>query len=77
MKNIVTFLPLAAAPFAIMKDAIALSKSPLKTTIELPSGFEMLVGDVAANEEAASSCSIPLRSKASIIPLSFFFTSSN
>ncbi|MNN71593.1 hypothetical protein D3C81_1875460 [compost metagenome] len=48
VKNIVTFLPLAAAPFAIIKDAIALSKSPLKTTIELPSGF--FTSDVAAFE---------------------------
>jgi hypothetical protein len=33
VKNIVTFLPMAAAAFAIMKDAIALSKSPEKTII--------------------------------------------
>src|SRR5690606_7771515 len=31
VKNIVTSLPMAAAPLAIMKLAIALSKSPLKT----------------------------------------------
>ncbi|MPN53329.1 hypothetical protein SDC9_200993 [bioreactor metagenome] len=35
VKNIVTFLPIEAAPLAIIKDAIALSKSPLKTTIVL------------------------------------------
>jgi len=35
VKNIVTFLPLDAAPLAMIKEAIALSKSPLNTTIVL------------------------------------------
>ena len=37
VKNIVTGLPMAAAPFAIMKDAMALSRSPLNTIIVFPS----------------------------------------
>ena len=32
VKNIVTFFPIEDAPFAIIKEAIALSKSLLKTT---------------------------------------------
>ena len=36
VKNIVTFLPIVAAPLAIINDAIALSKSPLNTTIVWP-----------------------------------------
>ena len=36
VKNIVTGRPIAAAPFAIMNEAIALSKSPLNTTNVLP-----------------------------------------
>ena len=35
VKNSVTFLPIEAAPLAIIKAAIALSKSPLKTTMVL------------------------------------------
>ena len=35
VKNIVTFRPIAAAPLAIINDAIALSKSPEKTIIFL------------------------------------------
>jgi len=35
VKNIVTFFPIAAAPLAIIKEAIALSKSPLNTTMVL------------------------------------------
>jgi len=35
VKNNVTSLPMAAAPLAMINEAIALSKSPLKTTIVL------------------------------------------
>ncbi|MNE67803.1 hypothetical protein D3C80_1634310 [compost metagenome] len=35
VKNIVTLRPLAAAPLAMIKEAIALSRSPLKTTMVL------------------------------------------
>ncbi|MNN21619.1 hypothetical protein D3C81_1349480 [compost metagenome] len=54
VKNIVTFFPLAAAPLAIIKDAIALSKSPLKTTIELPSGFTTSDAAILGIEGAAA-----------------------
>ena len=36
VKNIVTGLPIAAAPLAIMKEASTLSRSPLNTIIVLP-----------------------------------------
>ena len=37
MKNIVTFEPIASAPLAMINDAIALSRSPEKTTSDTPS----------------------------------------
>jgi hypothetical protein len=37
VKNIVTFLPMAAAPFAITNEASALSRSSLNTTMVFPS----------------------------------------
>jgi hypothetical protein len=40
VKNIVTCMPMAAAPVAIIKAAIARSKSPLSSTIVTFSGFE-------------------------------------
>jgi hypothetical protein len=33
VKNIVTFIPIAAAPVAMMKAAIARSRSPLRSTM--------------------------------------------
>ena len=39
VKNIVTFMPMAAAPVAIIKAAIARSISPLNKTIVTLSGF--------------------------------------
>src|ERR1035438_5808397 len=68
VKNIVTSSPIAAAPFAIMKAAIALSRSPLKTIsvfllvsiayrLSGASGLEgpeQVVGDVVRTEEHTS-----------------------
>src|SRR3569832_743902 len=42
VKNIVTFMPMAAAPVAMMKAAMARSRSPLKSTIVTRSGFAAL-----------------------------------
>ena len=50
MKNIVTSLPIAAAPLAMMNAAIALSKSPLKTTMVL---FFWLIRPPACGPAAA------------------------
>ena len=44
VKNIVTGRPIAAAPLAMMNEAIALSKSPLNTTKVLPCSNALLSG---------------------------------
>lgn len=65
------FLPLAAAPFAIIKEAMALSKSPLNTTIEVPSeGHVCPVGTFNLASYYLAPCFLR---KASINPFEFLF----